>query len=330
MRPFVLEHPATVDQAVLAAGHGARPAFLAGGTTLLDLMKLDVMRPDTLVDIGKLQGLDTIEASGKGLRIGAMVKMADAARDPAILRGYPIVAQSLALAASAQLRNMASLGGNVLQRTRCTYFRDVNVAACNKRSPGSGCSAIGGVDHSHAVLGASEMCIATYPGDFAAALMVLDASVEIAGPKGKRTLAFADLHRVPGATPHIETTLAAGELIVAFAIPATPFAARSRYVKVRDRQSYEFAAASAAVVLDMEGGRVREARIALGGVASKPWRAPEAEAALRGKPLDEATAMEAAHAAFASASAHGLNAFKIPLGKATLVRALLETASMEA
>ena len=330
MRPFILEQPSTITQAI-AMGRLPASQFLAGGTTLLDLMKLDVMRPQHVVHISNLSanGIDAITATEKGLRIGAMVKMADAARHEAILNDFPVIAQSLSLAASAQLRNMASLGGNVLQRTRCAYFRDVSYEACNKREPGSGCSAIGGINHSHAVLGASEACSATYPGDFSAALMVLDALVETSGPSGITTMAFADLHVEPGTTPHIETNLAAGELIVAFVIPTTTFARRSAYVKVRDRQSYEFASASAAVALDIDNGLVREARIALGGIATRPWRARQAEAILKGGILDEATAMAAANVAFADAMPHGHNAFKIPLGKATLVRALLETAGLE-
>jgi xanthine dehydrogenase YagS FAD-binding subunit len=255
--------------------------------------------------------------------------MAQAVDHPAIRREYPMLAQSLSLAASAQLRNMASLGGNVLQRTRCSYFRDTSWAACNKRQPGSGCAALEGVNRKHAVLGTSRHCIAAYPGDFAQALIALDASVEIAGPDGARRMAFADLHVAPGNTPMIENTLKPGELIIAFNIPATPFARRSLYLKIRDRQSYEFALASAAVALDLDDGRVREARIALGGVATKPWRARDAEAALKGRMLNAATAEAAAKIAFQGAVTHGGNDFKPELGRRTLVRALLETAAME-
>jgi xanthine dehydrogenase YagS FAD-binding subunit len=240
-----------------------------------------------------------------------------------------MIAQSLSLAASAQLRNMATLGGNVLQRTRCTYFRDTSWSRCNKREPGSGCAALEGVNRKHAVLGTSPNCIATYPGDFAQALIALDANVELAGPSGIRRLAFADLHVTPGDDPSVETVLRPGELITAFTIPALSFARRSLYLKIRDRQSYEFALASAAVALDLDGGAVREARIALGGVATKPWRAREGETALRGKPLDENSARAAAEAAFANAVTHGGNDYKPELGKRTLVRALMEAKALE-
>lgn len=339
MRPFVFKQPASQKDAIalasgsLNAGTAAdHPVqFLAGGTSLIDLMKLDVMRPDMVIDILRAgdAGSDQIVTDNGALRLGAWVKMAAAADHAQLKHEFPVIAQSLALAASAQLRNMASLGGNVLQRTRCTYFRDVSYAACNKRAPGSGCSALNGLNRNHAILGGSDACIATYPGDFALALMALNAEVEISGRNGTTRKSFADLHVLPGQTPDIETTLKQGELIVAFHIPATPFARRSRYVKIRDRDSYAFALVSAAVVLDMDNGLVREARIALGGVASTPWRARDAETLLKGKHLDESVAQVAADAAFASARTHEHNAFKSPLGKAVLVRALLETAAME-
>jgi len=224
---------------------------------------------------------------------------------------------------------MASLGGNVLQRTRCTYFRDISYVACNKRSPGSGCAAIDGVNRTHAVLGVSDHCIATYAGDFAQALIGLDAAVEIDGPGGTRTIPFATLHRKPGDTPDQETNLRPDELIVSFMVPAAPWTRRSLYLKVRDRESYEFALASAAVALDQQNGTVRNARIALGGVATVPWRSLEAEASLRGKAIDERTAAAAADAAFAVAQGHGHNDFKIDLGKRTLIRALQQAAALE-
>jgi xanthine dehydrogenase YagS FAD-binding subunit len=255
--------------------------------------------------------------------------MSEAAEHPAVRRDYPVIAQSLELAASPQLRNMASLGGNVLQRTRCPYFRDVSWDACNKRRPGSGCAALGGVNRRMAVLGASEHCIASYPGDFAVALAALGATVDVEGPRGRRVVAFEDLHRLPGETPHIETTLAPGELITGFSVLAGPWTRRSLFLKVRDRESYEFALASAAVALDFDAGRVREARIGLGGVAAKPWRAHAAEAALQGQPLDEHTAEAAAAAAFDGAVAHGQDRFKIELGRRTLTRALLAAHGME-
>lgn len=340
MRPFTLERPADAAAAIhhagaSAGGHaeiGARTQFLAGGTNLLDLMKLDVMRPDAVIDIRRLdREYGQIVADERGLQLGALVRMSVAAEHPAIRRDWPVISDSLRLAASAQLRNMASLGGNVLQRTRCNYFRDVSWPACNKRVPNSGCAAIGGVNRRHAVLGVSEHCIATYPGDFAVALAALGAEVELRGPDGQvRTLPFEDLHRLPGDTPQLDTNLRAGELITGFRVPAGPWARRSRYLKIRDRESYDFALASAAVALDLDAaGVVRGARIGLGGVATKPWRAHAAEAALLGRRLDEAAAQSAADAAFAGAVTHGGNDGKPELGRRTLVRALLDVAGME-
>jgi xanthine dehydrogenase YagS FAD-binding subunit len=293
-------------------------------------MKLDVMRPAQVVDINGLShDLGEIQHDERGLRLGAMTHMAEAARHPGIARDYPVIQQSLLLAASAQIRNMASLGGNVLQRTRCSYFRDAGWHACNKRNPGSGCAALEGNNRKHAVLGTSRNCIAAYAGDFAQALMALDAQVELAGPSGTRRLRFADLHVAPGEDPSVETVLRPNEMITAFTIAPLPFARRSLYLKIRDRQSYEFALASAAVVLDLDGDTVRETRIALGGVATKPWRANEAEALLQGKRLDEPVARAAAQAAFAGAVIHGENNFKPELGRRTLVRALLEAKALE-
>jgi xanthine dehydrogenase YagS FAD-binding subunit len=254
--------------------------------------------------------------------------MADVADHAAVRRDYPVIAQSLALAASTQIRNMATLAGNVLQRTRCTYFRDVSWKACNKRVPGSGCAAMDGVNRPHAILGVSDRCIATYSGDFAQALIALDASVEILGSGGAMTMSFAELHREPGNTPHLETRLTPGVLITAFTIPPGPWK-RSLYLKVRDRESCEFALASAAVALDMEEGVVKRAGIALGGVATKPWRAHEAEAVLIGLPIDEGRATQAAGAAFAGAQPREGNRFKLELGRRTLIRALLQAAAME-
>jgi xanthine dehydrogenase YagS FAD-binding subunit len=305
--------------------------YLAGGTTLIDLMKLDVMRPQTVIDINGLgdTALGRIEATQNGVRLGALVRMAQAAEHPSIRRDCPMIAQSLALAASQQLRNMASLGGNVLQRTRCTYFRDVSYDACNKRNPGSGCAAMDGVNRDHAVLGTSDNCIATYPGDFAQALIALDATVETMGPDGGRALRFAALHRPPGDAPDVETTLRPGELIAAFEVPLAPWMRRSLFLKVRDRESYEFALASAAVALDLNDGQVTQSRIALGGVAAVPWRATEAEEALRGQAVDDRSVQAAADAAFARARGRAHNAFKIDLGKRTLARALRAAAAIE-
>jgi xanthine dehydrogenase YagS FAD-binding subunit len=342
MRPFQYARADNVKAAIqaqhftdsdLANGPSvhARGQYLAGGTTLLDLMKLDVMRPEIVTDINQLEATPSgrIESGSKGLRLGALVRMSAAAEHPDVLKNYPVIAQSLQLAASAQIRNMASLGGNVLQRTRCTYFRDTSYSNCNKRNPGSGCAALEGFNRAHAVLGTSEACIASYPGDFAQALIALDAGVDVAGPHGSRVIPFAKLHRPPGETPQIETTLLPGELITAFVVPPAPWARRSLYLKIRDRQSYEFALASAAVALDLDGGRVRQARIALGGVSALPWRAHDGEALLKGKTLDDAALNAAADKAFENARPMKHNAFKVALGKRTLVRALRQTAAME-
>jgi xanthine dehydrogenase YagS FAD-binding subunit len=339
MRAFVYDRASSEATAIRAASMLAelpsaqgreQVEYLAGGTTLIDLMKLDVMRPAKVVDLGALAGThDGISVSPGGVRLGAMVKMAVAADHPEIVKTYPVISQSLRLAASAQLRNMATLGGNVLQRTRCPYFRDTSWTACNKRDPGSGCAAMDGINRQHAILGASRDCIATYPGDFAQSLIVLDASVTVAGSSGVRTIPFAALHRLPGATPNVETVLAPGDLITGFDLPAGPWTRRSLYLKIRDRQSYEFALASAAVAIDMVGPKVREARIALGGVATIPWRSREAEDVLAGETLTERVAEAAARAAFADARPRVHNAFKIALGQSTLVRALLQAADLE-
>jgi xanthine dehydrogenase YagS FAD-binding subunit len=304
--------------------------FIAGGTNMLDYMKLGVTRPDELVDINGLgkHAHGSIEATADGLRLGALARMADAQDHPAVKNDYPVIAETLKLAASQQIRNMASLSGNILQRTRCEYFRETSWP-CNKRSPGTGCSAFDGVNREHAILGGSPDCIATYHGDFAQALIALDASIECLGASGRRRIAFADLHRRPGTTPHIETVLNPGELIIFIDVPAGPHTRRSHYVKIRDRESYQFALASAAVALDLDRTDVRDVRIALGGVATVPWRAREAEQVLRGKILDETSARAAAEAAFAHAEPRRHNAFKIPLGKAVLVRALLEAQAMK-
>jgi xanthine dehydrogenase YagS FAD-binding subunit len=309
----------------------AKSQYVAGGTNLIDLMRLDVMRPEVVTDIAAAAKSPSgrVETGPKGLWLGALVRMAEAADHPAIKQDYPVIAQALALAASPQIRNMASLGGNVLQRTRCTYFRDTSYTACNKRNPGSGCAALDGVNRRHAVLGVSDNCIASYAGDFAQALIALDAVVDIAGPSGSRTLPFAKLHKAPGDSPHIETTLAPGELITAFVIPPMSFGRRSLYLKIRDRESYEFALASAAVALDLENGRVKEARIALGGVSAMPWRARAAEEALRGQEINEGSLQAVANTAFAEAKPRDGNAFKVELGRRTLIRALAQAAALE-
>lgn len=331
MQPFSYARASGAEDAVRIAA--AQPAgdvqFLAGGTTLIDLAKLQVLRPRTVLDITSLEKqYGAIELGADGLRLGGFARMAAAARHPAIVASYPAIAQSLRLAASPQIRNMATLAGNVLQRTRCPYYRDVSWTACNKRAPGTGCAAIGGITRRHAVLGTSEHCIAAYAGDFAHALVALGASVEIVGARGTRTIEVEALHREPTDRPDIETTLEPGDVIVRFFVPAGPWTRRSRFVKIRDRESFEFALASAAVALDLTDGVVREARIALGGVTTKPHRAREAEDVLKGEKLDERAAAKAAQAAFSGARAHGDNEFKIALGRRTLVRALLEAAEI--
>ncbi len=305
--------------------------FIAGGTNMVDYMALGVVRPELLIDLNRLPAAryGRIEVGPQGVRFGALVRMAQAEDHPVVRSRYPVIRDTLMLAATRQIRNMASLGGNVLQRTRCEYFRETSWP-CNKRDPGSGCAAMGGFNRQHAILGISDACVATYAGDFAQALIALDASVEtMGGPNGGRRIRFADLHRRPGDTPQLETILAPGELIIFIDVPAGPWTARSRYVKVRDRESYQFALTAAAVALDLDGETVREARIALGGVATVPWRAHEAEAVLRGQILDQAIAEKAADAAFAGARTAPLNAFKVPIGKQTVVRALLETKAMK-
>jgi xanthine dehydrogenase YagS FAD-binding subunit len=309
----------------------SQPAqFIAGGTNMTDYMTLGVVRPQLLIDINPIKGeLVGIESDATRLRFGALVRMAEAEDHPVVRNDYPVIQQSLMLAASRQIRNMASLGGNLLQRTRCEYYRETSWP-CNRRAPGSGCSALDGFNRQHAVLGTSEHCIAAYPGDFAQALIALDAKVEILGSSGShRQMLLADLHRLPGDTPYIENSLQPGELITAIEVPAGPWTRRSCYLKIRDRQSYQFALTSAAVALHLESGVVREARIALGGVATVPWRAREAESVLVGQRLDETVAVKAAEAAFANARVRKHNAFKVPLGKQTIVRALLEAGALQ-
>ncbi len=304
--------------------------FLGGGTTLLDLMKLDVLRPQRLVDISGLseEFLRVCARTSNGLRIGALVTMEELANNVEVIRDFPLLAESLSLSASGQLRNMARLGGNVLQRTRCSYYRDVSFEQCNRRTPGTGCAALDGMNRNHAILGTSNSCIATYPGDWAVALIAMDAYVEIRGLTTSRIIPFSKLHRLPGSTPHIETSLGPDEMITSFLVQGGPWP-RSRYVKVRDRQSYAFASASTAVALDMRGDEIAEVRIALGGFATVPWRAFRAEQVLLGGRLTEAIAAKAAEAEITSSAVHAHNAFKVPLGRATLVRALLEARDME-
>ena len=304
-------------------------AYLAAGTNLLDLMKGGVVRPQRLIDVSRLPGLDRIEplADG-GLRIGAGVRNADLAYDLTVSKRFPVAAEALLSGASAQLRNAATVGGNLLQRTRCPYFYDP-ASACNKRQPGSGCDARGGENRLHAVLGWSDACIATHPSDFCVSLAALDAVVEVEGPGGWRELALEEFHLLPGTTPERESALGPGELVVAVRLPgaAARFAAHARYLKLRERTSFAFAVVSAAACINTEAGVVAEARLALGGVAAKPWRARAAEAVLAGAPADPEVFRHAAEAALAEARPSGDNAFKIELARRIVVRALTLAAS---
>jgi xanthine dehydrogenase YagS FAD-binding subunit len=312
-----------VDAAIDVVAHDPSARFLAGGTTLVDLMKCGVEEPGRVVDIMDLPGLDTVDATDSGLYLGALAHMSDVADHPAVKERWPAVSQALWQGASQQLRNMATIGGNLLQRTRCPYFRDPVFAACNKRDPGSGCAALDGHNRTHAVLGTSEHCIATYPGDLAVALVALDAVVHTRGPNGQRTFPIDGFFMLPGDSPHREHPLEWGELITAVEVPDAPVARRSHYLKVRDRESYEFAAASAAVGLDLAAdGSIRAARVALGGVATKPWREPAVEAALTGRHPDEQAFREAADLAAAEARPREHNAYKVDLVRRTVARAL--------
>jgi xanthine dehydrogenase YagS FAD-binding subunit len=295
--------------------------FLAGGTNLVDLMREGIEQPATVVDITRLPLTGIEMLPDGGVRVGALVSNSRLAADPVIRARYPVLAHAILHGASAQLRNMATVGGNLLQRTRCMYFYD-DVAACNKRAPGSGCGAIGGFSRGGAVLGASEHCIATHPSDMAVALLMLDAVVEVESVRGIRRVPVAEFHRLPGDTPHIETVLAADELITAVELPPVPVAANSRYRKVRDRASYAFALVSVAAALAVEDGVVTEVRLALGGVGTKPWRATEAERALLGQPATEEAFRRAAEAELAAAEGGPQNAFKIELARRTIVATL--------
>jgi xanthine dehydrogenase YagS FAD-binding subunit len=313
MRPFELTAPTTVEDAL-----GSPGTFLAGGTTVVDLMKLNVLTPQHVLDINELplRGIDT----GDGLRIGALERMSDVAEHPGV---YPVISRALLLSASQQLRNMASIGGNLMQRTRCTYFRDVAMP-CNKRESGSGCPAISGANRMHAVLGTSDSCVAAHASDLAVALVALDAEVRLVSATGSRTVKLADFYRLPGETPEVENDLRPGELISEIVVPRLDWASRSTYVKVRDRQSYEFALCSAAVALDIQDSRIVDARVAVGGVATVPWRLAAVEKALRGAPATLESFEDAASLATGGARPLPANGFKVSLLKRTVVRALLE------
>jgi xanthine dehydrogenase YagS FAD-binding subunit len=299
--------------------------FIAGGTNLIDLMKEDIERPSRLIDISRLPLKTVEETAGGGLRIGALVPNSDLAYHPLIEQNYPLLSSAILAGASQQLRNMASTGGNLLQRTRCAYFYDT-ATPCNKRKPGTGCSAIGGVNRGHAILGASDSCIATHPSDMCVALAALDARVHMTGPEGSRTVAFDDFHRLPGNTPEIDTNLHPNEIITAIELPAKGFAANYSYLKIRDRLSYAFALVSIAAALELEGGTIKEARLAVGGIAHKPWRDTSAEAALRGQAANQASFARAADLLLRDARGYGHNAFKIDLARRGIVRTLAQAA----
>ena len=321
MQPFTYARPGSLDEALHEA---ARPgaAILAGGTTMVDLMRGDLTAPSRIVDIGHLGELAAFETSGPVLRFGALARMADVAEDKGLLANYPALTQSLQLAASQQLRNAATVGGNILQRTRCPYFRN-GVSACNKRVPGSGCTALDGDTREMALFGTSDQCIATYPGDWGTALAAFDTAVEIASAAGTRSVPFGEFHLPYGESPAVETVLEPGEIVTAITVQATPRGRRSTYLKVRDRQSYAYAVVSAAVALEMDGDTVRDARVSLGGVASKPWRADAAAAVLAGQRLTLELAQRAGAAAFEHAVPRGDNAFKIELGRRAVTKATM-------
>jgi xanthine dehydrogenase YagS FAD-binding subunit len=324
MRPFAYKVSSSIPEATADFSQGSD--FIAGGTTLIDLMKLEVVTPSELVDINRLS-MRGIELRSDNLRIGALEKMSDVAEDPAVRDNYPVISQALLKSASAQLRNMASMGGNLLQRTRCGYFRDVTTP-CNKRQPGSGCPAIEGWNRMHAILGASSFCVATHPSDLAVALVALDASILLQSGSSQRLVKLDDFYRVPGETPDQENQLRPGELITEIQVPRLPWARRSIYLKVRDRESYEFALASVAVALDVDGDKVRDTRIAIGGVGTKPWNLPKVREVLIGKPLEQEIFEAAAVLATEGAKPLSHNGFKIELVQRAIVRALMNVGSL--
>ena len=314
-----------VADAVRLIADDPNAKFVAGGTNLIDLMKMDVERPTKVIDITRLPLKQVENTPGGGLRIGALVPNTDLAYHPLVEKRYPVLASAIMAGASQQLRNMASTGGNLLQRTRCHYFYDV-ATPCNKREPGSGCSAIDGYNRMHAILGSSEACIATHPSDMCVALTMLDSKVHVSSASGDRVIAFAEFHRRPGETPQRDTNLNAGEIITAVELPPKGFAANYTYLKIRDRLSYAFGLVSVAVGLELDGDIIKEGRFALGGVAHKPWRDPQAESALRGQPANAATFAHAADVLLHDAKGYAHNAFKIDLARRCIARALTQAA----
>src|SRR5437868_14675191 len=330
MNPFVYSRAADAQQAVAGIAGQTNSKLLGGGTNLIDLMKMGVETPSQLVDINRLPLTQVEELpNGKGVRVGALVRNSDMAEHPLITSRYPVLSQAVLAGASPQLRNLATTGGNLLQRTRCYYFYDPAFPACNKRKPGSGCGALEGFNRIHAILGQSDQCIATHPSDMCVALAALDAVVRVQGPKGEREIPFKDFHRLPLHTPERDTNLEHDELIEYVDLPSLPFARRSHYLKVRDRASYAFALVSVAAILDVDQSKnIRAVRVALGGVAHKPWRASKTEQALIGKTADEKTFRAAAAAELAAAKGYKHKSFKIELAKRAMVRALSTVAAM--
>ena len=327
MNPFTYSRANDIGAAVSQLARDGK--FLGGGTNLIDLMKMGVEKPPQLVDINKLPLAQIEELPDGGVRIGALARNSDVAEHPLIKTRYPVLSESFVSGASPQLRNMATVGGNLMQRTRCYYFYDPAFPRCNKRQPGSGCGALDGFNRIHAILGQSEQCIATHPSDMCVALAALEAVVRVQGRQGERQIAFADFHRLPGTTPNVDTNLAADELITAVDLPPLPFASRSHYLKVRDRATYAFALVSVAAILDLDQSKtIRNARVAMGGVAHKPWRAAKAEQALVGQPAEERAFRAAADAELAEARAYQHNDFKIELAKRSIVRALMTVSAI--
>ncbi len=322
MQPFEYQRATDPQGAVNAIATQPHGRFLAGGTNLVDLMKQHVELPSHLVDINRLDLSRIEELPDGGLRLGALTRNSDTADHPLVRQRYPMLAQAILSGATQQLRNVATNGGNLLQRTRCYYFYDPAFEQCNKRKPGSGCGAIEGYNRVHGILGTSPECIATHPSDMCVALAALGATVRVRGKRGERTIQFADFHRLPGKSPEVDTNLRPDELILSIDLPKSPYAAHSAYIKVRDRASYAFALVSAAAALELDGSTIRSARLALGGVAHKPWRSQRAEALLDGKPATEASYRAAAEEALAGAKTYEHNAFKVEMAKQTIVRAL--------
>ncbi|HEV2912268.1 MAG TPA: xanthine dehydrogenase family protein subunit M [Pyrinomonadaceae bacterium] len=328
MRPFKYVRASDMDAAARAVAANPQAKFLAGGTNILDLMKEDVERPNELVDLTRLKLAEIKAADGGGVSIGALAKNTDTANHPLIRQNYPLLTQAIVAGASGQLRNMATNGGNLMQRTRCQYFYDTAMP-CNKREPGTGCGALEGLNRIHAILGWSEKCVATYPGDMANALYALEARVRVRNASGgERTIPVGEFHRLPGDTPERDNNLQHGELIVAIELPKSNFAKNSYYLKVRDRASYAFALVAVAAALELDGGTIRQARIVMGSVAHKPWRSPEAEAALSARPASEESFRQAAEAALKDARPLAHNAYKVELGKRAIVRALMRASRL--